>query len=258
MAIVRSDHKRLLDEMYAHNEDPWDYAHSDYEQGKYAATLAALPEARYSSGLEIGCSEGVFTTLLADRVDRLVGVDISAIAIERARGRCAQQPHVEFREFDLVSEPIAERFDLIVCSEVLYYVPPFERLGVARRLVNALNPDGTLLLVHSMKRHTRHWEDIYGEGGGERLHRIFTHALGLPALARHASPGEYEILAVSSAPPTFGTRRRMIETIRCQVLNVYPGLRRVAVNRLRRYPRLYGVAARAHRSLAGPHLDGED
>ena len=36
-----------------------------YEREKYDLTLAALPEARYASALEVGCSIGVLTHDLA-------------------------------------------------------------------------------------------------------------------------------------------------------------------------------------------------
>ena len=47
--------------MYATEADPWRFATSAYERDKYAATLAALPRSHYVSGLDVGCSIGVFT-----------------------------------------------------------------------------------------------------------------------------------------------------------------------------------------------------
>ena len=60
--------------LYAAAPDPWDFEGSDYERGKYAATLAALPQPRYARALEVGCSIGVLTALLAPRCDRLLAV----------------------------------------------------------------------------------------------------------------------------------------------------------------------------------------
>ena len=54
-----------FDQLYAVDDDPWQLATSDYEQAKYARTLAALPRSRYGSALEVGCSIGVLTTQLA-------------------------------------------------------------------------------------------------------------------------------------------------------------------------------------------------
>ncbi len=53
---ARSLPPSYFDERYAKNLDPWDFETSDYERAKYVATLDALPRARYSSALEVGCS----------------------------------------------------------------------------------------------------------------------------------------------------------------------------------------------------------
>ncbi len=54
-----------FDDLYQKNEDPWDFETSAYERDKYAATLAALPNAHYQNAFEIGCSIGVLTQQLA-------------------------------------------------------------------------------------------------------------------------------------------------------------------------------------------------
>src|SRR5690349_510198 len=50
-----------FDALYTKEKDPWRFASSPYEQAKYAATLQALPVARFTDALEIGCSIGVLT-----------------------------------------------------------------------------------------------------------------------------------------------------------------------------------------------------
>lgn len=72
--------------LYA-EDDPWHYEDSEYEKAKYAKTLAALPREKYCRGLEIGCSIGIFTRLLAERVERLDALDISRRAVARAAER---------------------------------------------------------------------------------------------------------------------------------------------------------------------------
>ena len=56
-------------DLYARDADPWKFASSDYERHKYEATLNALPMDRYVRGLEVGCSIGVFTSMLAPRCE---------------------------------------------------------------------------------------------------------------------------------------------------------------------------------------------
>nr|BFE77551.1 hypothetical protein GCM10020093_001520 [Planobispora longispora] len=45
--------------------DPWNLTVDGYERHKYTATLRQLPARPYRRILEVGCSEGVFTRLLA-------------------------------------------------------------------------------------------------------------------------------------------------------------------------------------------------
>ena len=78
-----------FDNRYAEDPDPWQFATSEYEAAKYAATLEALPKPHYASALEIGCSIGVFTKALAARCDALIGVDTAEKALEQARERCS-------------------------------------------------------------------------------------------------------------------------------------------------------------------------
>lgn len=137
-----------FDMVYAANDDPWSFETSAYEAAKYAATLAALPRARYRSGFEIGCSHGVFTAQLALRCNRLLAVDVVPSVLDRARHRCRDLPHVRFAQMALPAERPDERFDLIVLSEVGYYWSLAD-LGRARQLlVDLLVPEGHLILVH--------------------------------------------------------------------------------------------------------------
>jgi chemotaxis methyl-accepting protein methylase len=88
--------------------------------------------------------------LLAPRVGSLIAVDISQIALNRAADRCAGLDNVRFAHLDLTNAPLPGRFELIVCSEVLYYCVDKERLrAVARKLVDALEPGGYLLTAHA-------------------------------------------------------------------------------------------------------------
>ncbi|HEX3735915.1 MAG TPA: SAM-dependent methyltransferase [Solirubrobacterales bacterium] len=129
------------------SEDPWGYATSDYEQAKYRCTLDYLPE-RTGRTLELGCSVGVFTAMLAPRASHLVAVDFSPTALERARQRVGSADHVEFQERRLPEAMPAGPFDTIVCAEVLYYWSAELVVDGVRRMEAALAPGGTLVAVH--------------------------------------------------------------------------------------------------------------
>jgi peptidoglycan/xylan/chitin deacetylase (PgdA/CDA1 family)/2-polyprenyl-3-methyl-5-hydroxy-6-metoxy-1,4-benzoquinol methylase len=140
----RARWERLFDQ-----PDPWGYT-SPYEQRKYEHTLAVLPERPIQRALELACAEGHFTVLLAPRVGELVAADIAQQALDRARERCAAYANVSYVQLDLRKQPVPGRFDLIVCSEVLYFVGNrFGLSAVARKLADALEPGGHLLMAHA-------------------------------------------------------------------------------------------------------------
>jgi peptidoglycan/xylan/chitin deacetylase (PgdA/CDA1 family)/2-polyprenyl-3-methyl-5-hydroxy-6-metoxy-1,4-benzoquinol methylase len=135
--------------IFAAQSDPWHYT-SQYEQTKYEQTLELLPPVKIKQALELACAEGHFTAQLAPRVGSLIATDISQIALDRAAKRCAGLENIRFIRLDLTKDSLAGRFDLIVCSEVLYYVGGLEELrGVACRLADALEPGGYLLTAHA-------------------------------------------------------------------------------------------------------------
>jgi SAM-dependent methyltransferase len=111
-----------FEQIYETSSDPWDYLSSDYEREKYADTLAALGPGRLGRVLEVGCSIGVFTQLLAPRCERLVAIDFAPRALAIARERLAGARGVEVLQASFPEQIPAGRWDAIVCSEVLYYL----------------------------------------------------------------------------------------------------------------------------------------
>ena len=215
--VKRTGQARRLEAFYQQSVDPWGFEIEEYEQERYAATLAVLDRGRYEDVLEIGCGEGAFTFRLAERAGRVLGVDISETAIGRARSRSVEYPNTSFIAMDIGAALPQGKFDLIVCSEVFYYVRPFSRLNIARRLLERLAPDGELLLVHSHRSETTTWPDVYGEGGAEGLHRLFTHYLTMITVTSRAMDG-YQI-DLLRPNPEFNGIIRPIEMARLAVAN---------------------------------------
>lgn len=133
--------------IYARSDDPWEFATSDYEREKYAATLAALPDSTYRRALEIGCSIGVLTARLAQRCDALLATDIDPRALGLARERCANLANVRFERGAFPHDVQPGPFDLVVVSEVAYYWSASD-LATARDRIVEIAPGGIVLLVH--------------------------------------------------------------------------------------------------------------
>lgn len=139
---------RYFDKLYAEDADPWQFETSAYEAAKYDATLAALPIERFASALEVGCSIGVLTERLASRCDELLALDVSEQALDHARQRCRDLPHIRFEKGQIPQDWPDGRFDLIMLSEVLYYLDRDDLGRLATRVCLSLVPGGTVLMVH--------------------------------------------------------------------------------------------------------------
>jgi peptidoglycan/xylan/chitin deacetylase (PgdA/CDA1 family)/ubiquinone/menaquinone biosynthesis C-methylase UbiE len=175
--------------------DPWNYG-SSYEQEKYARQITLLPDRPIGKALELACAEGRFTVKLAPHVERLIATDISSTALQRARDRCCSHENIEFRQLDLAIDPLPEELDLIVCSEVLYYLDSEAELErVAKRLTAALKPGGHILTAHAfvlkddLSRTCFDWDNPWGT---KTIARVFSAVPGL-ALERSLCTELYRI-----------------------------------------------------------------
>ena len=135
-------------DLYDADPDPWRFASSPYEAAKYAATLGALPRARYHRALDVGCAIGVLTRQLAERCDQLVAIDVADAAIEQARARCAGLAHVSVERRAVPDETPAGPLDLAVVSEVGYYLSPSDLARFERQLAARVVPGGHVVLAH--------------------------------------------------------------------------------------------------------------
>jgi SAM-dependent methyltransferase len=177
-----------FDGLYEVADDPWQLATRWYEERKYALTLAALPAPRYRSGLEVGCSVGVLTELLAPRCERLLAVDVAQRAVDIAAERNRNLAGVRTLCRVLPQEWPPGTFDLIVLSEVGYYFAPtdFERL--LERIASALEPGGTLVAAH-----WRHPVEAYPRSG-DQVHQTLARQSSRHGLVATVSHAELDFL----------------------------------------------------------------
>jgi trans-aconitate methyltransferase len=194
LARGRGFSEEIFDLLYTIKPDPWRYRTSRLERGKYQDLLDLLPAGEWARALEIGCSEGVFTEMLAGRVHSLQAVDFSPTALFRARQALAAVPNVELRHMNIREEDPGGSYDLIVASEVLYYMGDVEQIrALGRRMMDWLKPGGHLLLCHMRSR----FDDIEGfpvprftpsHPGAHTVHGIFDEFPQLSRLAELVKP----------------------------------------------------------------------
>ena len=137
-----------FDALYTADPDPWKFAASPYERAKYTLTLNAMPKPRYRSALEVGCSIGVLTRSLASRCDAVVAIDAAPTPLVEARRRCADLPGVRFEQMFVPEQWPDGVFELILLSEVVYYLSREDVGRLAARVTNSLPKGGSVILVH--------------------------------------------------------------------------------------------------------------
>jgi SAM-dependent methyltransferase len=140
-----------FDRMYAGAEDPWQLSTRWYEQRKYAITMALLPDRRYAHAFEPGCSIGALTAMLARRCDHVTAVDVADAAIRAADARlreagCRDQVTLQRASLDEAWPP--GPFDLLVLSEVGYYLDRDSLANVLRRECARLRSGATIVAAH--------------------------------------------------------------------------------------------------------------
>lgn len=141
---------------YQRDPDPWGYRDSDYERAKYAATLRACGRGPFASALELGGSIGVFSAQLAPRCRALTTLDFAPTAVRTARRALRRYPHIDVR-LGVVPDAIPDGpNDLVVASEILYYLAPAALETTLARLGEVLA--GRLVIAH--------WRPV----GAERPH----------------------------------------------------------------------------------------
>lgn len=133
--------------LYQH-DDPYGYRDRWYEERKRRLLLACLPRQRFDRCWEPGCSNGELTATLAPRCDELLATDQSPRAVELAQVRVRQWPHVRVQRAGLPDVWPPGAFDLIVFSELGYFLHPDAMQTCAGRFAETLTERGVLIACH--------------------------------------------------------------------------------------------------------------
>lgn len=160
----------------AEHEEGFDSWHQEDQRIlSRVVTQAILQQFNFDRILGVGCGKGAFTHLLKRANNHVVALDVSATAIDIARGR---YPDIEFVQADVSAPDLNLRglgapFDLVVAIQVLSYVEhwrdllaEFARVGRHAMIVLDLpeNPIGFVKTVEELAeaftRHYRVLDDI--------------------------------------------------------------------------------------------------
>lgn len=155
-----------LQHLYADTTDPWNFRTSAYERAKFDATMATLSLRCYRHVLEIGCGNGELAKRLFQICESYVGLDAVEIAIEEAKKAI---PLGEFHQCFLPDRLPDGTFDLIVASEILYFLDEHGIVDIARQIVRRW-PNAEIIAVNFL-------EATDNELGGDTAAELFGAAL---------------------------------------------------------------------------------
>ena len=180
-AAERGEAQRYFDALYAHGDDPWQLSERWYERRKRALTAAMLPRERYRNVFEPGCANGELSAMLAPRCDALLAVDLHPRAVRAARARLAAWPHARVERRALPDEwpHDAAPFDLIVVSELAYYLNADDLQALAANIDASLASDGCLLACD--------WRHPFAgrQASAQAVHALLASRCGVLRIAHH-------------------------------------------------------------------------
>lgn len=111
----------------------YNYSLTSEDKGTAGRTLRLVGTGKRV--LELGCSVGVQSRVLVEELGcTVVGVEIHAAAAEKARRYCERVIVGNLETLDLAQELAGERFDVILCSDVL------EHLRAPAKTLSSLKP----------------------------------------------------------------------------------------------------------------------
>lgn len=200
---LSAESRSRFDALFAASDDPWHFKERWYEARKRAMTLACLPRARYASGYEPGCANGELSAALAGRCDRLLISDGASAAVALAQQRTAALPNVRAVQAWVPDEWPETRFDLIVISELAYYLEASALAALGTKARASLEAGGDIVACH-----WRH--PIEGcRMDGDAVHAALWRGLGLPRVWSLVDP-DFRLEVWSADERSIGVREKLV------------------------------------------------
>jgi SAM-dependent methyltransferase len=133
----------------------WDSAYQDgpppWDIGRPQPAFVRLADSGLLSGrvLDAGCGTGEHVLLAAAHGAQAMGVDVSALAIEKARGKAAERGlTARFEVFDALHlERLGETFDTVIDSGLFHVFDDADRPRYVTSLAAVLEPGGSYFMM---------------------------------------------------------------------------------------------------------------
>lgn len=143
----RSHTSGRFNRFYWLDKDPFGAKDSKYEISKQNRLLELIARQEYRLSLDVGCGNGLLSRRIAAHCEHIIGIDFSSRAVQLAQQNCTGVPNMTLDVADIRNYESSQRFDLIICSEVLYYLQGQALAAVVEKLHRISTPGARLALV---------------------------------------------------------------------------------------------------------------
>lgn len=109
---------------------------------KFAAKM--LPHNKRSKVLEVGCSEGIGSLLLAEAGNEVLAVDMDKEAIACAN-RNIRKPNITYKNIDILKTHLG-KFDAVVSLDVIEHIEKEDEHLFLNAIVDHLTPEGMCII----------------------------------------------------------------------------------------------------------------
>lgn len=147
------DHDHDLEVMFTQEfwDDRYSSAAAIWSGNANPHLVVTAEELDPATALDVGSGEGADAIWLASRGWRVLGIDVSIVALSRAADLAAEAgaeiaDRITWQQADVLAwDPAPQRFDLV--SAQFMHLPRLALESLHRRLAAAVRPGGTLLIV---------------------------------------------------------------------------------------------------------------
>ncbi len=148
--------------------------------------LRHMPAGEKKNVLDLGCGTGLIATEIAPHAQQLVGVDLSAKMLEKARARNLYQRLERSDLLGMMQGEKAASHDLVIAADVFVYVGRLEE--IVAEVKRLLTPGGMFAFS------TEALEDAQGEDIGYRLEPTGRYSHAVAYLSRLAAANGFRVL----------------------------------------------------------------